>query len=271
MKRSVLQEHHFCPAVISSLFRTHTHTHTHIYIYIYIDVTYPPFCVAAIYKSVSLCKFPRSIKAEVSALWKRFLDQCDWNTKLARPTKGKGTVIPLQARCGSEGGRGIALLFRDRGTRRGWVVSSTPRPHLTPGKDPVPILQGAEYLVPTGIRSRTVQPVVSYYTDWSTGPTARPTTHPNHPSLKYAGFQFRTVHNYAYSDSQYALRGNGSSRNILHAFHTPSHKGKNVVYWLSLAMFRFQFYNVHKHSKCRGAFLWLPTSYEIKLPCSWIR
>ena len=40
-------------------------------------------------------------------------------------------------------GRGIALLFRDRGTRRGWVVSSTPRPHFTPEKDPVPILQEA--------------------------------------------------------------------------------------------------------------------------------
>ena len=38
-------------------------------------------------------------------------------------------------------GRGIALLFHDRSTRRGWVVSSTPRPHFTPGKDPVPILQ----------------------------------------------------------------------------------------------------------------------------------
>ena len=38
-------------------------------------------------------------------------------------------------------GRGIALLFHDRGTRRGWVVSSTLRPHFTPGKDPVPILQ----------------------------------------------------------------------------------------------------------------------------------
>ena len=38
-------------------------------------------------------------------------------------------------------GRGIALLFHDRGTRRWWVVSSTPRPHFTPGKDPVPILQ----------------------------------------------------------------------------------------------------------------------------------
>jgi len=79
-------------------------------------------------------------------------------------------------------GRGIALLFHDHGTRRGWVVSSTPRPHFTPGKDSVPILQeaewapragleGAENLVPTGIRSRTVQPVVSRYTNWATRPT----------------------------------------------------------------------------------------------------
>jgi len=29
----------------------------------------------------------------------------------------------------------------------------------------------AENLVPTGIRSRTIQPVVSRYTDWATGPT----------------------------------------------------------------------------------------------------
>jgi len=40
-------------------------------------------------------------------------------------------------------GRGIALLFHDRGTRRGWVVSSTPRPHITHRKQPVPILQEA--------------------------------------------------------------------------------------------------------------------------------
>ena len=38
-------------------------------------------------------------------------------------------------------GRGITLLFHDCSTRRGWVVSSTPRPHFTPVKDPVPILQ----------------------------------------------------------------------------------------------------------------------------------
>ena len=54
-------------------------------------------------------------------------------------------------------GRGIALLFHDRGTRRGWVVSSTPRLHFTPGKDPVPILQEAGWAsgpVWTGGKSR---------------------------------------------------------------------------------------------------------------------
>ena len=35
-------------------------------------------------------------------------------------------------------GRGIALLFHDRGARREWVVSSTPRPHFTPGKTRYP-------------------------------------------------------------------------------------------------------------------------------------
>jgi len=78
-------------------------------------------------------------------------------------------------------GRGIALLFHDRGTGRGWVVSSTPRRILPPGKIRYPFyrrlgeLQGrsgrAENLVPIGIRSRTVQPVVSRYTDWATRPT----------------------------------------------------------------------------------------------------
>jgi len=77
-------------------------------------------------------------------------------------------VFSLQARCGPEGGyRDIALHFHDRGTRRGWVVSSTPRAHFTLGKPRDPFYrrlggpQGqsgrAEYLVPTGIRSRTVQ------------------------------------------------------------------------------------------------------------------
>ena len=54
-------------------------------------------------------------------------------------------------------GRGIALLFHDRDTRKGWVVSSTPRPHFTPGEDPVPILQEAGWApgpVWTGGKSR---------------------------------------------------------------------------------------------------------------------
>jgi len=62
------------------------------------------------------------------------------------------------------GSRGIALLFLDHDTRRGWGVSVTPRPLFTPGKDPVQILQeagwapgpvwtGAKNLAPTGIRS----------------------------------------------------------------------------------------------------------------------
>ena len=54
-------------------------------------------------------------------------------------------------------GRGIALLFHDRGTRRGWVFSSTSRPHFTPGNDPVPILQEVGWVpgpVWTGGKSR---------------------------------------------------------------------------------------------------------------------
>ena len=52
----------------------------------------------------------------------------------------------------------------------------------SPGKDPVPIVQeagwapgpvwtGTENLAPTGIRSRTVQPVASRYTDYATRST----------------------------------------------------------------------------------------------------
>ena len=54
-------------------------------------------------------------------------------------------------------GRGKALLFHDRGTRREWVVSSTPRPNFTPGKDPAPILRETEWapgLIWTGGKSR---------------------------------------------------------------------------------------------------------------------
>jgi len=73
-------------------------------------------------------------------------------------------------------GRGTALLFHGRGTRRWWVVRSTPRPHFTQGKTrytaPAPGLSGqAENLVCKGIRSRTFQLVFSHYNDWAIRPT----------------------------------------------------------------------------------------------------
>jgi hypothetical protein len=61
----------------------------------------------------------------------------------------------------------------------GWGVRVTPRPLSTPGTDPVPIVQeagwapgpvwtGAENLSPPRFDPRTVEPVVSRYTDWAT-------------------------------------------------------------------------------------------------------
>ena len=82
--------------------------------------------------------------------------------------KVKCTLVQALRLCTSRtahrGSRGIALLFHDHGTRRGWGVSVTHRPLFTPGKDPVPIVQEAEWapvpvwtdaenLAPTGIRS----------------------------------------------------------------------------------------------------------------------
>ena len=73
-------------------------------------------------------------------------------------------------------GRGIALLFHDRSTRRGvsgqqhapaaLYPRERPGIHFTGGKvGPQGRSGGAENLIPTGIRSQTVQPVVSRYTD----------------------------------------------------------------------------------------------------------
>jgi len=74
-------------------------------------------------------------------------------------------------------GRGIALIFHDRSTRRGWVsgqqhapaalyLRERPGTHFTGGwVGPRAGLDGGENLVPTRIRSRTVQPVVNHYID----------------------------------------------------------------------------------------------------------
>jgi hypothetical protein len=84
-------------------------------------------------------------------------------------------------RTAHRGSTGIAIPFYDHGTRRGWVVSVTSRPLFTPGKDPVPIVEGLggpqgrsgqvqKILPPPGFDPRTVQPVASCYIDFATGP-----------------------------------------------------------------------------------------------------
>ena len=75
-------------------------------------------------------------------------------------------------------GRCIALLFHDSVTTRGDWSLARPGRTLPPGKKRYSIYrrlggpQGrsglAKNIVPTGIRSRTVQSVVSLYTDWAT-------------------------------------------------------------------------------------------------------
>jgi len=69
-------------------------------------------------------------------------------------------------------GRNIALLFHDRGTRRGEGSAAGPGRTLPPGKTRYPLYSWlgrpqvrygrAENFVPTGIRSQTVQPVVNH-------------------------------------------------------------------------------------------------------------
>jgi len=73
--------------------------------------------------------------------------------------------------------RGIALLFHDHGTRRGWEVSVKPRPLFTPGgKTQHPLYSGPrgrsrqarKISPPPGFDPRTVQSVASRYTDYAT-------------------------------------------------------------------------------------------------------
>jgi len=82
-------------------------------------------------------------------------------------------------RTARRGGGGIAVLFHDHGTRRGWEVSVTPRPLFTSGKDTVPIYrrlgvpqgrsgQVRKILPPPGFDPQTVQPVARRYTNWAT-------------------------------------------------------------------------------------------------------
>ena len=88
--------------------------------------------------------------------------------KLLMSSKVKCTLVQALRLCtgrtAHRKSRGIALLFLDPGSRRGWEVSVTPRPLFTQGKDPVPIVEeagwapgpvwtNAENFAPTLIRS----------------------------------------------------------------------------------------------------------------------
>ena len=102
----------------------------------------------------------------------RFRQKCNFliNVVIISLGKVKVNCTLVQAlrlctgRTAHRGSTGIALLFLDHGTRRGWGVSVTTRPLFTPGKDPVPNVQetgwasgpvwtSAENLAPTEIRS----------------------------------------------------------------------------------------------------------------------
>ena len=85
---------------------------------------------------------------------------CSWQVKV----KVKVTLVQALRLCtgrkAHRGSRCIALPFHDLRTRRGWGVSVTTRPLLTPQERPSNHLQeagwawtGAENLAPTGIRS----------------------------------------------------------------------------------------------------------------------
>jgi hypothetical protein len=77
---------------------------------------------------------------------------------------------------------GIAPFILNHGTRSGWVVISRLRPHLPPGKSPVPILQEVGWApepvwtqrleekssASVGDWNPAIQLVVRHYTDWTT-------------------------------------------------------------------------------------------------------
>jgi hypothetical protein len=107
------------------------------------------------------------------------------------PTGQIEVKVPCNRPEGPRGDRGIALLFLDLSARRGWVVSTTPRP-LYPRERPGTHCTGGrvgpragldvckKYCPPPGFDPWTVQPVASRYTYWAipapTGQIAVPNT-----------------------------------------------------------------------------------------------
>jgi len=84
---------------------------------------------------------PAGIEPTTFRFVAQHLNHCDNAVFTSTNKKVKVKLSRYRPGVAQRMGRDIALLSHDRGTRRGLVVSSTPRPHFTPGKDPVLILQ----------------------------------------------------------------------------------------------------------------------------------
>jgi len=94
----------------------------YIYIYIYIYIY--------THTHLELCTRQRQL-AYSTQYWNRLWcvdEKCVCEGKRVKWTRYRPGVAQTV-------GRGIAVLFHVRGTRRAWVVSSTARPHFTSGKD----------------------------------------------------------------------------------------------------------------------------------------
>jgi hypothetical protein len=93
-------------------------------------------------------------------------------TELPHIAHYSNNIYPITGHEGPEGGggRGIDLLIRDHGGRRGWVVSTTASHpgRCSPGKDPVPIVQEAGWAPrPVWACSKLSPPP-----DWIPGPSS---------------------------------------------------------------------------------------------------
>ena len=115
-------------------------------------------------------------------LWSRFDRVSSWIVCLCRKGKGKGKVFPLQAQLWPRSWIDVQLYSSMTVALEGGEWSAArPGCTLPPGKTRYPLYrrlggsQGrsgrAENLAPPGFDPRTVQPVVSRYTNWATRPT----------------------------------------------------------------------------------------------------
>ena len=151
-----------------------------IYMGIYNREAFPVWLNAWLVSSRCACSFRVQWDAALLPLlhvpkitFKAFWVICRSNPWTPYRVKKKVKYTIVQAlrfctgRTAHRGSRGIALLFHDHGTRRGWGVSVTPRPLFTPGKTRYPLYrslgcpQGRSGQVrkispPPGFNSRTV-------------------------------------------------------------------------------------------------------------------